>query len=429
MRDSVTPTPPQGEGKEGGLRLDGVLTDLTDRKIAEEALAQERRLLETLMNNLPDAIYFKDRESRFLAINVGLARRHGLVNPSDAVGKSDFDYFTREHAEQAFRDEQQVIATGKPIVNVEEKETWLDGSVTWASTTKMPLRDPQGRIVGTFGVSRDVTERKKAQEELQKAKEAAEGANRAKSEFLANMSHEIRTPMNGILGMTELALDTHLTREQREYLTMVKASAESLLGIINDILDFSKIEARKLHLDTVDFPLRPLLDEIMKTLALRAQQKGLELACRVDPEAPESVCGDPGRLRQILVNLVGNAIKFTGARRGGNGRAAGNANREGHLSALLRARHRHRHPEGTAAAHLRGVHAGRSLDDAQVRRHRPGPDDLGAAGVDDGRPHLGGQRGRPGQHVPRHGPLRSDRQRRLRRRRRPSPRTCTDCRC
>ncbi len=138
-----------------------MLTDLTDRKIAEEALAQERRLLETLMNNLPDAIYFKDRESRFLAINVGLARRHGLVNPSDAVGKSDFDYFTREHAEQAFRDEQQVIATGKPIVNVEEKETWLDGSVTWASTTKMPLRDPQGRIVGTFGVSRDVTERKR----------------------------------------------------------------------------------------------------------------------------------------------------------------------------------------------------------------------------------------------------------------------------
>ena len=309
VRDSVTPTP---GAERGTLRLDGVLTDLTERKLAEEALAQERRLLETLMNNLPDAIYFKDRDSRFLAINAGLGKRHGLANPSDAVGKTDFDFFTGEHAEQAFRDEQKVIATGKPIVNMEEKETWLDGSVTWVSTTKMPLRDPQGRIVGTFGVSRDVTERKKAQQELQKAKDAAEQANRAKSEFLANMSHEIRTPMNGILGMTELALDTNLTREQREYLTMVKASAESLLGIINDILDFSKIEARKLHLDSVDFPMRPLLDEIMKTLALRAQQKGLELACRVAPEAPESVCGDPGRLRQVLVNLIGNAIKFTG---------------------------------------------------------------------------------------------------------------------
>jgi two-component system, sensor histidine kinase and response regulator len=313
VRDRVTPTTahPRGEGREGGLRLDGVVTDLTERKVAEEALAQERRLLETLMNNLPDAIYFKDRESRFLAINVGLARRHGLANPSEAAGKSDFDYFTHEHAEQAFRDEQQVIVTGQPIVNMEEKETWLDGSVTWVSTTKMPLRDPQGRIVGTFGVSRDVTERKRAQQELQKAKEAAEAANRAKSEFLANMSHEIRTPMNGILGMTELALDTSLTREQREYLTMVKASAESLLGIINDILDFSKIEARKLHLDAVDFPLRPHLDDVMKTLALRSQQKGLELACRVDPACPESLCGDPGRLRQILVNLIGNAIKFT----------------------------------------------------------------------------------------------------------------------
>jgi PAS domain S-box-containing protein len=309
VRDNVTPTP--GPDRRT-LRLDGVLTDLTERKVAEEALAQERRLLETLMNNLPDAIYFKDRESRFLAINAGLAKRHGLVNPSDAVGQSDFDFFTREHAEQAYRDEQQVILTGKPIVNVEEKETWLDGSVTWVSTTKMPLRDPQGRIVGTFGVSRDVTERKKAQEELQKAKDGAVEANRAKSEFLANMSHEIRTPMNGILGMTELALDTNLTREQREYLSMVKASAESLLGIINDILDFSKIEARKLHLDVVDFALRPLFDEIMRTLALRAQQKGLELACRVAPEAPETVSGDPGRLRQVLVNLIGNAIKFTG---------------------------------------------------------------------------------------------------------------------
>ena len=308
VRDSVAPTP--GADRRT-LRLDGVLTDLTDRKVAEEALAQERRLLETLMNNLPDAIYFKDRESRFLAISEGLAKRHGLVNPSDAKGKTDFDYFTREHAEQAFRDEQRVIATGKPIVNVEEKETWLDGSVTWVSTTKMPMRDPQGRIVGTFGVSRDVTERKKAQEELQKAKEAAEEANRAKSEFLANMSHEIRTPMNGILGMTELALDTNLTREQREYLSMVKASAESLLGHHQRHPRFLEDRGPQTPPRRDGLPAAAAARRDHEDAGAAAQQKGLELACRVAPEAPESVCGDAGRLRQVLVNLIGNAIKFT----------------------------------------------------------------------------------------------------------------------
>jgi len=296
---------------DGKSILQAVVRDITESKKAEAALMEERHLLRTLMDNLPDLIYFKDLQSRFIRINNAHARAFGLDDPVQAVGHTDFDFFAAEHARQALEDEQEIVKSGKPMLGKEEKESWPDGRETWVSTTKMPLRDAHGNVIGTFGISRDVTQLRQAAQVLRNALEAAESATRAKSEFLANMSHEIRTPMNAIVGMTDMALDTDLTSDQREYLTTVKAGADSLLMLINDILDFSKIEAGKLELERISFQLWETLENTLRTLALRAHEKGLELACRVPPEMPACLVGDPDRLRQIIVNLVGNAVKFT----------------------------------------------------------------------------------------------------------------------
>jgi PAS domain S-box-containing protein len=288
-----------------------IFWDITERHEAEAALEQERYLLHALMDNLPHSIYFKDVHSRFIRINKALAKYFGLGDAAEALGKTDFDFFADEHAIEARTDEEQVMQTNQPLLDKEEKETWPDGRETWVTTTKLPLYNEHGEIVGTFGISRDITERKRAAEALRAAKEAAEVASRAKSDFLAAMSHEIRTPMNGIIGMIDLLLSTNPTGQQRTYLELASQSAETLLRLINDILDFSKIEAGKFELESVGFKLRDTLADTLQTLAGRASEKGLELTCRIPSEIPDDLIGDPGRLCQVVVNLTGNAIKFT----------------------------------------------------------------------------------------------------------------------
>ncbi|MEN6520399.1 MAG: response regulator [Armatimonadota bacterium] len=277
------------------------------RETLVHTLASERYHL-GLVECSPNGVLLFDNEGYCQSINKSGCKNLGWVN-EDIVGKKLSDIFPDvAHQELDFTTEQ-VLEGKQPTLEVDCRRS--DGSRLALHMQFNGIVNPDGEIQQFVGIFIDITKHKKIEEELKKAKETAESANRAKSEFLANMSHEIRTPMNGIIGMTELALDTSLAPEQREYLTAVKSSADSLLSLLNDILDFSKIEAGRLDIDSTDFDLREVIESTATALAVRAHQKDLELLCDIPPDVPALLVGDPNRLRQILVNLVGNAIKFT----------------------------------------------------------------------------------------------------------------------
>jgi len=294
---------PTGTGN--AMRLIGIAQDITDRKQAEKV----RAFLASIVESSDDSIIGTDLDGRILSWNYG-AEKLFQYTAEEAIGQRITLLFAEGHQTDHLKSLEK-IRRQERIERFEGIRVRKGGIPIEVSVILSPIRDPLGRLQGVSAIYRDITASKRADAELMKAKEAAEAASRAKSTFLATMSHEIRTPMNGILGMTELVLDSELTPDQRDNLDLVHLSAESLLTVINDILDFSKIEAGKLEFESIPFDLRERLGEIMQTLGFRAHQKGLELIYDVHPDVPSTLSGDPGRLRQILVNLVGNAIKFT----------------------------------------------------------------------------------------------------------------------
>ncbi len=287
------------------LGLVSISQDITERKRAEA----ENARLALVVNSSDDAIFSLTREGLIVTWNAGAERMYGYT--AEEIKGKHFSTFVPEDLRGGLTAIDEKLSRAEAVRHLEHVNIRKDGLRFPVSLTLSPLKDAAGLVTGVSTIVRDITEQKRAAAELQRAKESAEATSRAKSEFVANMSHEIRTPMNGIIGMTDLALDTALTSEQREYLTMVRDSADSLLTIINDILDFSKIEAGKLGLDPAEFNLQDVLTNTLRSLAVRASQKGLELAWGVKAGVPERVIGDAGRLRQVIVNLVGNAIKFT----------------------------------------------------------------------------------------------------------------------
>jgi PAS domain S-box-containing protein len=294
-------------------QFNGMLDRLQQRDAAlqrahdnlEKRVAERTSYLNALIQNSPLGILVLDSEQKVQLCNSAFEKLFEYA-PEGAIGKAIASVFA--DAEPLL--EGHRLALDETPIHRLARVQRKDRSLLDVEVHAVGLM-VDGELRGSLGIYQDVSARKRAEEEMQHAKEAAEEASRAKSEFLANMSHEIRTPLNGVMGMTDLALDTELTAEQREYLDTVKMSADSLLRVINDILDFSKIEAGKIDLDMADFDLRDNLEGLLKTLALRADEKGLELLCEIAPEVPNVVNGDASRLNQVVLNLIGNAIKFT----------------------------------------------------------------------------------------------------------------------
>ncbi len=306
-----------------------IYDDITERKKAENRLREEEKLFNTLMDNILDSIYFKDKEKRFIRVN-RVKAEHSGVAPEEMIGKTDFDFFPKEIAIQSFADDNHIMESGKSIIDKIEKIIHSDKTEYWVSTTKVPWHDDEGRITGVIGISRDITERKQVQKalqeahdqlenkvaqrtkELQKANLKLQELDQLKTIFIVSMSHELRTPLSLIIGFTDIILQEisgKINQEQRRQFALVKKNAEHLLYLINDVLDINKIETGKVEMIIEEFDLSALSRDIKDNFIIDADKKGLVLSLEAPPTLPLE--SDRRRTRQILENLLSNALKFT----------------------------------------------------------------------------------------------------------------------
>ncbi len=289
----------------------GIKRDVTGTLLQEARLEASRRFLRSVLDAAPNLVFAKDRSGVFRLANRAVAELYGTTLEG-LLGRSDADFNPKAGEIEGFLDaDRRVIDTGIPLVIAEEAVTDAMGRVHWLQTTKHPIRSEDGSEVLALGIATDITERKAQQRELEIARDGAEAASRAKSDFCTNMSHEIRTPLNGILGLTDLLLESRLDADQKAWVQMLQASGANLLRLVNDVLDFSRAEAGRIEFDRTSFEVSGLVGELERELKVRAGRKGLAATASIPSGVPGSLVGDRGRIRQVVLNLIDNAVKFT----------------------------------------------------------------------------------------------------------------------
>ncbi|HZK97959.1 MAG TPA: PAS domain-containing sensor histidine kinase, partial [Prolixibacteraceae bacterium] len=316
LRTIIITAVPQLDKKGNFIGTYGVFRDITQRKQAEKALHYEQYLLHTLMNNVPEHIYFKDCESGFIRINKAQARLFGLSDPEQAIGKTDFDFFTNEHASQAFEDEQEIIRTGQPI-SKEERETWENHPDTWVLTTKMPLIDSNKKIIGTFGISMNIDDRKKAEVEIRLKNEELHKINLEKDKFFSIIAHDLRSPFNGFLGLTELMVEdlpTMSMADIKKIALIMRTSATNLFSLLGNLLEWSSMQRGLSTFSFESFLLKPRISESMVFVMDGANKKGITVSYNVPVDL--EVYADRNMVGGIIRNIASNAVKFTN--KGGN---------------------------------------------------------------------------------------------------------------